>query len=72
MKWLAALNDEVQTDIPVAELVRLALFATQVPPGQINNVVAPGVPGSAGAASVVRLTSGASALFSRVRQGQFG
>ncbi len=72
MKWLAVLNDEVKTDIPFVELVRLALLATQVPPGRINNVVAPGVPGSAGAASVVRLTSGASALFSRVRHGQLG
>jgi LCP family protein required for cell wall assembly len=72
MKWLAVLNDEVKTDIPFVELARLALLATQVPPGRINNVVAPGVPGSAGAASVVRLTSGASALFSRVRHGQLG
>jgi LCP family protein required for cell wall assembly len=72
MKWLAVLNDEVRTDVPLTDLVRLALLATQVPPGRINNVVAPGVPGSAGAASVVRLTSGASALFSRVRHGQLG
>jgi polyisoprenyl-teichoic acid--peptidoglycan teichoic acid transferase len=72
MRWLAILNQEVQTDIPFTELVRLALFATEVPPGQINNVVAPGTPGSAGAASVVRLQSGAFALFSRVRNGQLG
>ena len=71
VKWLAVLNDEVKTDIPFTELMRLALVATQVPPGRINNVVAPGVPGSAGAASVVRLTSGATALFSRVRHGQY-
>jgi LCP family protein required for cell wall assembly len=72
MRWLAVLNDEVKTDIPVTELIRLALLATQVPPAKLNNVVAPGVPGSAGSASVVRLTSGASALFSRVRHGQLG
>ncbi len=71
MKWLAVLNDEVSANIPVTELVRLALVATQVPPGSINNVVAPGVPGSAGGASVVRLQSSAFALFSRVRRGQF-
>jgi LCP family protein required for cell wall assembly len=70
MKWLAILNDEVKTDIPFPDLVRLALVATQVPPGNIRNVVAPGTPGSAGGASVVRLQSAAFALFSRVRHGQ--
>jgi len=34
-------------------------------------VVAPGVPGSAGAASVVRLQPAAFALFNRVKHGQF-
>ncbi len=71
MKWLAILNDEVHTDLPFTELLRLALVATQVPPSRINNVVAPGTPGSAGAASVVRLQSGAFALFNRVKRGGF-
>jgi hypothetical protein len=35
-------------------------------------VVAPGTPGSAGAASVVRLQPAAFSLFSRVRNGGFG
>jgi LCP family protein required for cell wall assembly len=70
MRWLAILNDEVQTDLTFTELVRLALFATRVSPRNINNVVAPGTPGSAGGASVVRLQSAAYALFSRVRHGQ--
>jgi LCP family protein required for cell wall assembly len=70
MKWLAVLHDEVKTDIPFTELLRLALVATQVPPGNVNNVVAPGTPGSAGGASVVRLQGAAFALFSRVRHGQ--
>jgi LCP family protein required for cell wall assembly len=70
MKWLAVLNDEVQTDLSFPELLRLALFATRVSPRNINNVVAPGTPGSAGGASVVRLQSAAYALFSRVRDGQ--
>ncbi|HZD02272.1 MAG TPA: LCP family protein [Actinomycetes bacterium] len=70
MRWLAVTNDEVQTDIPFTELLRLALVATQVPPRNINNVVAPGTPGSAGGASVVRLQPAAFALFNRVRHGQ--
>jgi LCP family protein required for cell wall assembly len=71
MKWLAILNDEVQTNLPITELLRLALVATQVPPSRINNVVAPGTPGSAGGASVVRLQPAAFALFNRVKRGGF-
>ncbi|HZD38623.1 MAG TPA: LCP family protein [Actinomycetes bacterium] len=71
MKWLAVMRDEVQINLPFTETVRLALFATTVPPSRINNVVAPGVPGSAGAASVVRLQPAAFSLFNRVRHGSF-
>jgi LCP family protein required for cell wall assembly len=71
MKWLAILNDEVQTNLPITELLRLALVATQVPPSRIRNVVAPGTPGSAGGASVVRLQPAAFALFNRVKRGGF-
>jgi LCP family protein required for cell wall assembly len=72
MKWLAVMHDEVQFNIPFTQTLRLALYATTVSPSRINNVVAPGIPGSAGAASVVRLQPAAFSLFNRVRQGQFG
>jgi LCP family protein required for cell wall assembly len=72
MKWLAVMHDEVQVNLPFPETLRLALYATTISPGSINNVVAPGVPGSAGAASVVRLQPAAFSLFSRVRNGGFG
>jgi polyisoprenyl-teichoic acid--peptidoglycan teichoic acid transferase len=72
MRWLAIMHDEVQVNLPFAETLRLALYATTISPGSINNVVAPGVPGSAGAASVVRLQPAAFSLFSRVRNGGFG
>jgi polyisoprenyl-teichoic acid--peptidoglycan teichoic acid transferase len=71
MKWLAAMQDEVQVNLPFTETLRLALYATTVSPGRINNVVAPGTPGNAGGASVVRLQPAAFALFNRVRHGQF-
>jgi polyisoprenyl-teichoic acid--peptidoglycan teichoic acid transferase len=71
MKWLAAMQDEVQVNLPFTETLRLALCATTVSPGRINNVVAPGTPGNAGGASVVRLQPAAFALFNRVRHGQF-
>ncbi len=69
LRWLAAMRDSVQTDLPFPELLRLALFARTVPPSAIRNVGVPGVPGVAGAASVVRLTPAAYALFDRVRRG---
>jgi len=71
MKWLAAMQDEVQVNLPFTETLRLALYATTVSPSRINNVVAPGTPGNAGGASVVRLQPAAFALFNRVRHGQF-
>jgi LCP family protein required for cell wall assembly len=71
MKWLAIMDDEVKTNLPVGELLRLALLARSVPPSRLNNVVVPGVGGSAGGASIVRLTSAAYPLFARVRSGVY-
>ena len=69
LRWIAAFRHEVKTDLPFQELVRLALFARQVSPARVRNTVAPGVGGTAGGASIVRLTPAAHALFARVRQG---
>jgi LCP family protein required for cell wall assembly len=71
MKWLAVMHDEVQVNLPFTQTLRLALYATTISPSRINNVVAPGTPGSAGGASVVRLQPGAFSLFNRVKHGQF-
>jgi polyisoprenyl-teichoic acid--peptidoglycan teichoic acid transferase len=70
MAWLAVLRDEVKTDLPFPELLRLALLATKVPPSRIQNVPVPGTAGSAGGASVVRLTPAAYSLFARLRAGK--
>jgi LCP family protein required for cell wall assembly len=70
MAWLAVLRDEVRTDLPFPELLRLALLATQVPPSHISNIPVPGAAGSAGGASVVRLQPGAYTLFARLRAGK--
>lgn len=72
MKWLAIMRDEVQVNLPFTETMKLALYATTISPSKINNVVAPGVPGMAGAASVVRLQPSAFSLFNRVKHGQLG
>ena len=70
MTWLGVLRDEVKTDLPFPELLRLALVANEVPPSSIRNVPVPSVAGSAGGASVVRLQPGAYALFGRIRAGK--
>jgi LCP family protein required for cell wall assembly len=70
MTWLAALRDEVRTDLPFPELLRLALLATKVPAANLRNVPVPSVAGSAGGASVVRLLPGAYELFARLRAGR--
>jgi polyisoprenyl-teichoic acid--peptidoglycan teichoic acid transferase len=70
MTWLGVFRDEVKTDLPFPELLRLALLATRIPPGNIRNIPVPSVAGSAGGASVVRLLPGAYSLFARLRAGK--
>jgi LCP family protein required for cell wall assembly len=70
MTWLAVMRDEVRTDLPFPELLRLTLLATKVPPAGMKNLAVPSVAGSAGGASVVHLQPGAYALFARLRAGK--
>jgi LCP family protein required for cell wall assembly len=72
LTWLGVVRDEVKTDLPFPELLRLALLANKVPPGGIKNVPVPSAAGSAGGASVVHLQPGAYALFGRLRAGKLG
>jgi LCP family protein required for cell wall assembly len=72
MTWLAVMRDEVKTDLPFPELLRMSLLATKVPVSGIKNVPVPSVSGSAGGASVVRLLPGAYSLFDRLRAGKLG
>jgi polyisoprenyl-teichoic acid--peptidoglycan teichoic acid transferase len=72
MAWLAIMRDEVKSDLPFPELLRLALLATELPSSKISNQVVPSAAGSAGGASVVRLLPGAYSLFARVRAGKLG
>jgi LCP family protein required for cell wall assembly len=72
MAWLAIMRDEVKSDLPFPELLRLALLATRLPASKVGNRVVPSAAGSAGGASVVRLLPGAYSLFARVRAGKLG
>ena len=66
--WLSAGWRNVSTDLPPSTLLDLALTATQVKPGNVNNLVVPGRAGSAGAASVVFVSSSAHSLFADMRK----
>jgi polyisoprenyl-teichoic acid--peptidoglycan teichoic acid transferase len=70
MAWLAIMRDEVRSDLPFPELLRLALLATELPSSRLSSQVVPSAAGSAGGASVVRLLPGAYSLFARVRAGE--
>jgi polyisoprenyl-teichoic acid--peptidoglycan teichoic acid transferase len=72
MAWLAIMRDEVKSDLPFPELLRLALLAARLPPSKVGNGVVPSAAGSAGGTSVVRLLPGAYSLFARVRAGKLG
>jgi LCP family protein required for cell wall assembly len=72
MAWLAIMRDEVKSDLPFPELLRLALLATELPSSRLSSQVVPSAAGSAGGASVVRLLPGAYSLFARVRAGKLG
>src|SRR4029450_12577805 len=70
MTWLDVLRDEVRTDVPFPELLRLALLAAKVPPGSFKNLPVPGAAGMAGGGSVGPLPAPAYSLLPRSRGGQ--
>lgn len=55
--FLATAIRHVRAEIPLFEALRLGLVATRIDPADVTNVVAEGSVGTAGGASVVRLTS---------------
>lgn len=54
-RWLGIGLRNVQTDIPLSELLTLAFTATEVRPKRVTNLVAVGTVGSVGGLSVVNL-----------------
>jgi LCP family protein required for cell wall assembly len=64
LTWIAAGARNMDTDIPVAELIDLAFAASGIPSGDVRNVVLPGGTGTIGGRSVVVLSMGtARAIF---------
>jgi polyisoprenyl-teichoic acid--peptidoglycan teichoic acid transferase len=55
IRWVSAGMRSVSTDLPLSDVVRLAMLCSKIPPGNVRNVVLPGSVGSAGGLSIVRL-----------------
>lgn len=66
-RYLSAFNDLVATDVPLSDLIELALIGRRLEPDDIANVVLPGSTGSAGGASVVFLGPSARQIFDAIR-----
>jgi LCP family protein required for cell wall assembly len=71
MRWLATAREHVEADLPVGELLRLALLARTVPPRNLKDVVLPGRAGDGGGASVVILDPEARRILARAKAGRF-
>lgn len=63
--YIQAARRHIQSDVPVDEIVQLALLARDIDPDDIANLTIPGSTGSAGAASVVFPAPGD--IYTRVR-----
>jgi LCP family protein required for cell wall assembly len=63
LTWLGAGLRNLQTNVPIEQLLALAFTASTINPKHVTNVVAPGTNGMAGTSSVVNLTPEAQAIF---------
>jgi polyisoprenyl-teichoic acid--peptidoglycan teichoic acid transferase len=63
LTWLGAGLRNLQTNVPIDELLALAFTASTINPKHVTNVVAPGTNGMAGNSSIVNLTSQATTIF---------
>lgn len=63
LTWIGAGLRNLQTDVPLDQLLSLAFTASTINPKHVVNIVAPGTSGMAGSSSIVNLTSAATAIF---------
>lgn len=59
LTWIAVGARNIETDLPISELVDLAFTATSIRLRDVRNVVLPGGTGSVGGISIVQLSMGA-------------
>jgi LCP family protein required for cell wall assembly len=65
--WIAAGIRNVQTDVPLDEVLSLAFTVSTVNPKYVENMVVPGTAGMNGDTSIVNLTSDAETIFADMR-----
>lgn len=65
--WVAAGLRNLQTNVPLDQILSLAFTCTTIDPRRVENIVAPGSTGSAGGTSVVLLSSQAPAIFADMK-----
>lgn len=67
-KWMAATQKHTRLNLETSELFGLGVLASRVRPRDVGNVTVPVSLGSAGAASVVFINSGARSIYARFRR----
>ena len=63
VRWVSAGMRSLSTDLPLANVLRLAFLCTRVAPRNVQNVVLPGSVGSANGLSIVRLSPSVRTIF---------
>jgi polyisoprenyl-teichoic acid--peptidoglycan teichoic acid transferase len=66
--WISAGWRNIQTDLSPSVLLDLAITATQVSAGNVNNIVVPGSTGNVGGASVVFISGSARSIYADMRK----
>jgi polyisoprenyl-teichoic acid--peptidoglycan teichoic acid transferase len=67
LSWLGTFMRNVDTDVPLEELMSLAYAAALIPSTSVNNVALEGSTGYEGTQSVVHLSTGSEAVFADIR-----
>jgi LCP family protein required for cell wall assembly len=63
LTWVGAGMQNLQTDIPLSEILQLAFTCTSINPKNVSNTVVPAHVGRAGAESIVNIDSSAKSLY---------
>jgi len=67
LTWMGAGLRNIETDLPLDEMLKLAFTAAEVKPGKVKNLVVPASVGSVGAASVVFISSSAQDVYANMK-----
>lgn len=66
--WIGAGLRNVQSSVPLDQVLRLAFTASTIDPSMVQNMVVPGTPAMAGTMSIVQLSADAQTIFADVKK----